>query len=267
MDSHACGKGALLLTCDAIFPLDVSRGIDEYVDHMSTESPPENPSARMSAAPPPTPAEADVGFVHSLRGAGLLEDLSDTLLQVFLERLGATQDADARRVDLLELYYQAGGDSELARRRVVQDRFLLHHGEDETSAHEIVRRLLALLPELPTSVRLERIGENSDDGPLVLRGGDHLSAVDDEEEEGNLDTGEIDLSSLEEQPTIAVRSLVSAVNVLLERHDVRRRLLLLRSDGAREVYVATGPTEAAALCKHGCLELEDPSELFEFAAW
>ena len=233
---------------------------------MSTEPPPENLSARMSAAPPPTPAQADVAFVHSLRGAGLLEDLSDTLLQVFLERLGASQDADARRVDLLELYYQAGGDAELARRRVVQDRFLLHHSEDETSAHEIVRRLLALLPELPTSVRLERIGENSDDGPLVLRGGDHLSAVDDDEE-GTLDTGEIDLSSLEEQPTIAVRSLVSAVNVLLERHDVRRRLLLLRSDGAREVYVATGPTEAAALCKHGCLELEDPSELFEFAAW
>lgn len=233
---------------------------------MSTEPPPETQSARMSAAPPPTPAQADVAFVHSLRSAGLLEDLSDTLLQVFLERLGATHDADARRADLLELYYQAGGDSELARRRVVQDRFLLHHSEDETSAHEIVRRLLALLPELPTSVRLERIGENSDDGPLVLRGGDHLSAVDDAYE-ADLDTDQVDLMALDEQPTIAVRSLVSAVNVLLERHNVRRRLLLLRSDGLREVYIATGPTEAVALCKSGCLEVEDPGRLLEFAAW
>lgn len=234
---------------------------------MSTEPPPESLPARMSAAPPPTPAQEDVAFVHSLRGAGLLEDLTDTLLQVFLERLGATHHADARRADLLELYYQAGGDDELARRRVVQDRFLLHHSEDETSAHEIVRRLLALLPELPTSVRLERIGENSDDGPLVLRGGEHLSAVDDEEEEADLDTGEIDLSGLNDKPTIAVRSLVSAVNVLLERHNVRRRLLLLRSDGLREVYVATGATEAVTLCKRGCLELDDPTLLFEFAAW
>ncbi|MEM6957656.1 MAG: hypothetical protein AAF411_12205 [Myxococcota bacterium] len=217
---------------------------------MATE-PPES-SLTTSAVPPPTPAESDGRFMANLRGAGLLDDLTDTLLQVFLERLDPSMDADARRLDILDLYYQGGGDLELGRRRAAQDRYFCHRATDEVSAHEVVQRLLPLLPELPT-VRLERIGtEDQDDGPLVLRGGEHLSAVDDDES-GN--------------GTVSVQALVGAINVLLARHNVRRRLVLLRVDGRREAFIAIGPAEAVGLCQRGCLEVGAPDQLMEYAAW
>ncbi len=194
-------------------------------------------------------------FIRTLRGAGLLEDMTETLLQVFLERLGATNQPDIRRLDILELYYQGGGDAELGRRRVATDRFLVHHDTDAVSAHELVQRLVALHPDLPP-VQLERIGsEDTDDGPLVLRSAEHLSAIDDEPDDDDI------------PGTVALRALVCALNVLLERQGERRRLVMLRADGAREAFIATSPTEAVSLCQSGCLEMTDPQDLLEFAAW
>ena len=58
-----------------------------------------------------------------------------------------------------------------------------------------------------------------------------------------------------------------ALNVLLARHQVARRLVELCSDGTREAYLAVDPVHARALCSAGYLELEDPDDVREFGAW
>ena len=125
-------------------------------------------------------------------------------------------------------------------------------------------RLGAITPELGPDT-LERIG--SDDGPLVLRAGEHLAAVTDPEEEEELDTGPIDLSELEESATITVRGLVRAVNILLDRFGVRERLVPLPSDGRREAYGALPVAEAMTLCRAGALDVTNAERLFDLAAW
>ena len=221
---------------------------------------------RVMSVPPPTPSKSDAAYVSALREAGVLKDIGDVLLQVLQERLGASHDAFARRLDLIELYYQGGGDEEIGRKRVLEDRFFCHRSDEPISAHGIVRRIAGVTPEL-TAVRLERIGAgDSDDGPLVLRAGDHLAAVE-EHDEADLDTDEIDLNELSDVSTISVRALVGAVNVLLDRHDIRERLVLLPTDGGRESFIATGVTEAMLLCKNGFLEETAPESLIEFGGW
>lgn len=225
---------------------------------------PETDAERPSAMPPPTPAESDAEYVGALRDAGLLCDLSDVLLQVLQERLGPG-DPFTRRLDLVELYYQGGGDENIGKKRVLEDRFFGYRTDEMITAHAVVRRIAAVSPEL-SGVRLERIGTGeSDDGPLVLRAGDHLAAVD--EHDDALDTGEIDLAELSDVATVSVRALVAAINVLLERHDVRTRLVLLPTDGFRESFIATGVTEAMVLCKNGFLEETRPEQLLEFGSW
>ncbi len=215
-----------------------------------------------SAAPPPTPEEADQRFIQALRGAHLIEDMSDGLLAVLLEGIAPNPNSDARRLDLLLAYFGGAGDAEAAQRRIASDRFLMHDGNDPQSAPEFVARLCGLAPELG-HVELERIG--SSEGPLVLRHGDHLAAVTDMEDD-DLDTGEIDLSELD-NPSVTIRGLVVAVNVLLGQMDVRARFVPLAGDGEREAFVAVGVAEASALLKAGCLELEKAERLLEFCAW
>ena len=204
-----------------------------------------------ASLPPPTPDQADTAFASKLKEAGLLSELTDTLLMVLLERVDAKDDEDARRLDLLSLYYLGGDDPEVADRRRTDDRWFLHDERRPANAHAIVGRLSRLAPELG-DVSLERIG--SDDGPLVVRAGDHLSAVTDEEEEDS-------------EGYITVRGLVGALNVLLERNDIRERWVQLRGDGRREGFVAIGVTEAMLLCRYDCLEDDDPEHVMEFGAW
>jgi len=226
-------------------------------------APPPAPSGPVSG-PPPTPEATDRSYVRALQGAGLMAELSEMLMAVLLDSVEPHEDEDARHLDLLELYY-AGGDAEdVATRRRAADRFFVHHAEDVVNAHQLVSRLSALVPEIGT-VSLERIG--SDDGPLVLRAGEHFSAVVDEPEEEEMDTGQIDLTELEPETSITVRGLVGSINVLLDRNDVRSRLVPLTSDGEREAYVCCGVAEAMVLCRDGYLEAEDPERLMEFCAW
>lgn len=228
-------------------------------DAESTESRP--PERAERAGPPPPPAEADARYVRDLRTAGLLRELTDPLLDVFLETAPTSPDEDARRLDLLLLYYHAS-DTEAAARRRRQDRFFLHDANEPASARDLVVRLSSVTPELG-NVTLERIG--SDDGPLVLRAGEHLAAVSDPEEE-ELDTGQIDLTELEDH-TITVRGLVRAINVLLDRFGVRERLVPLPSDGRREAYAALPVAEAMNLCRAGGLDVTNAERLFDLAAW
>ncbi len=210
------------------------------------------------------PRAEDLLFVNELCAAGLMEDLHADELSYVTEKLGDVQGVQ-RRVDLLELYYyHARGNPVVARGRRMNDRFFMHREEDQAAtAKVLVERLADLAPELP-EVRLERIGDAITD-PLVLRSGEHFAAVVDEYEE-DMDTGEIDLREIDGL-SVCVRGLVRALNILLDRHGVRERLVEIRSDDERELYLATTLANAMNLRKSGYLEEETPEEVMELAAW
>lgn len=223
--------------------------IDGSASATAMSQPPEARSSK-SSMPPPLPEQADSIYFEALRGAGLLQDLNDVLLHVLQERVGS-KDEDARRLDLIELYYDANGDIPTAERRWERDRIVLLRADNGATARQIVSALAQTHPSL-VDARLERLG--GDDGPLVVRSGDHMSAVDDEDASAPANT-------------VAIRSLVAAFNVLLERQGEQRRLVPLRGDGRREVYVAL-PTEAAiSLCLAGHLDEMSTNELITLAGW
>ncbi len=211
--------------------------------------------------------DEDMAFLDGLQKAGLLEHLDEEeLLRIASEV--EESDGERRRVDLLALYYAAAGDDEVSETRRLADRYFLQSVGEPATASGLVDRLAVLTPELG-KVELERIG-GGEDGPLVLRAGGHFSAVlDDYEEE--TDTEEYDLSEAEQRQggvtMVTVRGLVRALNVLLDRHDVRERLVSLRGDEEREVYVALGVAEAAQLARAGFLEDENAEDMMELAAW
>ncbi|UJR78734.1 hypothetical protein [Sandaracinus amylolyticus] len=239
--------------------------------------PPES-AARLSELPPAEGAERlasrlldpdELEFVRALRNAGVAKDLQgDELLRVAT----AIGDGDpiARRIDLLEAYYGASGDDRVARTRRLADRLFVQRANDPVTAGALVTRLASIAPELGT-VKMERIGSSAD-APLVLRAGEHFVALLDDYEE-SLDTDEIDLRELEERrrrghtTMVTVRGLVRAVNVLLDRHGVRDRLVALSSDDDREVYIATSVTEAIELARGGWLDDENVEDVMELGGW
>lgn len=227
-------------------------------------------SARSSISPQRLAAqlldEDDRAFLEGLRVAGLLRELDEEELLRVASELSAT-GADARRVELLELYYAAAGDAEACARRRQDDRYFLQRVGDPATAAGLVERLAALTPEL-TEVELERVGGG--DGPLVIRSGESFSAVlDDYEEE--TDTDQFDLSEAQARkngvPMVTVRGLVRAINVLLDKNGIRERLVSLRGDDVREVYVQLGVTDAIRLAQQGYLEDEDAEDVMELGAW
>jgi hypothetical protein len=204
--------------------------------------------------------------LDSLRAAGLLAELDAAerarLAAVALER---TDDEEARIVDVLIAYYDAGGHAETAARRRAADRFFVLDGREAPAASALVARLARLAPEL-ADVKLGRIGEGTH-GQLVLRSGESYAAVIDDYEE-TLETGEIDLREMEEGPTITVRGIVHALNVLLSRAGVATRLVPLRGDADREVYVGLRSLVAAmGLMEAALLEDEDTDDLMDLCAW
>lgn len=211
-------------------------------------------------------ADEDRVFLDALRACGLLAELdAEELLRVASEV--EESDEDSRRMDLLEVYYQGGGDAEVAKRRRTADRFFVQKVGEPATAAGLVERLVALLPELGP-VKLERIGGG--DGPLVLRAGDHFAAVLDEYEE-ETDTDEFDLKEAAQRasgvPMVTVRGLVRALNVLLDRTGVRERLVSLNGDEKREAYVSLGLAEAVQLAHDGHLEDEDAADVMNLGAW
>jgi hypothetical protein len=210
--------------------------------------------------------EEDRVFLEAMQKAGLLAELDEEELLRVASEVEST-DEESRRVEMLELYYSAAANGEASARRVGADRFFLQRVGAPATAASLVARLAALLPELG-AVELERIGGG--DGPLVVRAGEHFSAVlDDYEEE--TDTGEFDVAESEQRkgavPMVTVRGLVRAMNVLLDRHDVRERLVSLRGDEEREIYVALGVSEAILLARGGYLEDDDAEEVMDLGAW
>lgn len=197
-------------------------------------------------------------FVDMLRGSGLLSDLDDQNTEAFCAASSTmvhASDRKGRHLDLLRNYYDAGGDSELAESRLLKDRFILHRDDAQTEAAELLGRISAVHPELP-SIAIERLGEGLD-SPLILRSGDHICALDDD-----------GLDVLEDgKQTVSVQSLVRATNVLLARHEERRRLLMLQPDAFREAFIAVPMSEAIRLCRGGVLEAITPQNVMRFGGW
>jgi len=196
-------------------------------------------------------SQRDEDFVRLLNAAGLACELDTRQLSAITSNLQESR-VDSRRMDILELYYRGNDDSSVASRRRKSDRFFMHNDYFSVNAHELVSSLANLNPEI-VPVTLQRIG--TDEGPLVLRTGEHFSAVSDDDDEEA------------EKGTVAVRAVVRAVNALLAKAEVGERLVPLVPDAARELYVGVTEKGAMTLLQGGCTELCAVAALREFASW
>lgn len=199
-----------------------------------------------------TYSKRDEDFVRILNAAGLACELDSTQLTVITSSLGEESRVDSRRMDILGLYYRGNDDASVAARRRGGDRFFMHNDYFSVSAHQLVSSLANLNPEI-ASMQLQRIG--TDEGPLVLRAGEHFSAITDEDDEDA------------ERGTVAVRALVRALNSLLAKAEVTERLVPLVPDESRELYVGVTEEGAMTLLQGGCTELSAVAALREFASW
>lgn len=198
-----------------------------------------------------TYSKRDEDFVRLLNAAGLACELDTGQLSAITATLEDSR-IDSRRMDILEMYYRGNEDASIAARRRRSDRYFMHNDFFSASAHQLVAHLADLNPEI-APVTLQRIGAN--DGPLVLRAGEHFSAVTDEDDEDA------------ELGTVAVRALVRALNALLAKTSVGERLVGLVPDASRELYVGVTEEGAMTLLQGGCTELSAPAALREFASW
>ncbi|MFZ1866715.1 MAG: hypothetical protein WAU39_21015 [Polyangiales bacterium] len=214
------------------------------------------------SAPPPTEdvhpesesaahSKRDEEFVRLLHSAGLTCELDLRQLTALTADLEETR-IHPRRMDILELYYRGNGDASVARRRRRSDRFFMHNDYFSTNAHQVVSLLGNLNPEI-AAIELQQIG--ADESLLVLRAGEHFSAVTDEDDERA------------QKGTVAVRALVRALNALLAKAGVTERLVPLAPDEYRELYVGVTEEGAMTLLQGGCTELSAAAALREFASW
>ena len=214
----------------------------------SVEPPAEELHPREESA---TYSKRDEDFVRILNAAGLACELDTTQLSVIAANLEESR-VDSRRLDILGLYYRGNDDASVAARRRSTDRFFMHNDYFSVNAHQLVSSLANLNPEI-ASMRLQRIG--TDEGPLVLRAGEHFSAITDEDDEDA------------EHGTVAVRALVRALNSLLAKAGVNERLVPLVPDDSRELYVGVTEEGAMTLLQGGCTELSAVAALREFSSW
>jgi hypothetical protein len=205
--------------------------------------------------PPSTPAgdPGEAGLVAGLQGAGILRELSLSELDRIVRAL-PDSTPEARRISLLEAYYGATTDAVAALRRRATDRWFLFSAGDMLGAPQLVQRLLGVLPEI-AGAHLERVGGSSrGQGTLVMRLGDHVCAVD-EEQSGR-------------DANVSVQEIVRTMNVLLERKNVRARLVGLIGDGEREGYLGLPSLSSAlALVEAGYLTAADVETLMGLTAW
>jgi hypothetical protein len=214
-----------------------------------------SPSLVKVDTPPSSPAGdlGEAGLVAGLQAAGILRELSLSELDRILRGLPEAP-AQTRRIALLEAYYGANTDAVAALRRRATDRWFLFSAGDMIGAPQLVQRLLGVLPEI-AGAHLERVGGNArGQGTLVMRLGDHVCAVDEEQ------TGR--------DANVSVQEVVRTMNVLLERKNVRARLVGLFGDGEREGYLGLPSLSSAlALVEAGYLTAPDVETLMSLTAW
>jgi hypothetical protein len=194
----------------------------------------------------------DCSFVAALRSAGLAAELDGPELARAARGVHAPLRR-ARHLDLLGSYYAAAGDPLVSRRRQAMDRWFSYSAREGLHVTQLLPRILNVLPEI-YGARIERVGGAS--GALVVRAGEHVCALEDEQEDGA------------EATTVSVSGLVRALNILLDRQGVRARLIGLFGDGERETYLGI-PSMAAAvpLAQADYLTAVDAEALMELTGW
>lgn len=227
------------------------------------------PPASAVSASDDAPHAKDAAFIQALRNVGLLPDLAGEELRRSLRvarGVGNREGSTQFRMDVLDAHYSADGNDGIGSSRRQVDRYFCHHENEVVTASALLDRLATLAPEVGP-IALERIGAGSD-STLVLRAGDDFVALLDDFEE-SMDTGDVDIRDLDAGSTamVTVRGLVRGVNVLLGRRDVRERLVPLRSDVMREIYVALPLTEAIDLARAGWLEEESAEDVMDLGGW
>jgi hypothetical protein len=211
-------------------------------------------SATLVKAEAPMQGEdaGESGLVAGLQAAGMLRELSLSELDRITRALPEEGDVVARRLTLLEAYYTAGSDAVTALRRRATDRWFMYHQGHGVGAPQLVQRLLGVLPEI-SGAHLERVGSGTL-GTLVLRQGEHVCAIDDE--------------NMSRDGSVSVQEIVRALNVLLDRKGVRARLVGLLSDGVREAYLGLPSLSSAlALVEADYLTAPDVEALMSLTAW
>ena len=193
----------------------------------------------------------DREFVDLLQVVGLASELDTNHLHSVTNDLAETR-IDVRRMDILERYYKANGDNRTASQRKRSDRLIVHNASDRVTARALIERMSALVPEVATT-ELQRIG--GQDGPLVLRSGDNLSAITDDDIE------------MSEEGTLSVKSIVRAFNRLIAYTSLSFRFVPLVSDESREIYVALSKEGMLKMVHGGCVERLPMSSIDDFAAW
>jgi len=191
-------------------------------------------------------------FVAAVRAAGMMRELGDAELEHHQAKTADADGAVARRLDLLDRYYEAEGDAVRSLRRRATDRWVLHRAGDRISAAQLLSRLLSVLPEL-SGTNLERVGSSS--GTLVLRLGEHVCALDDDADDNGAQS-------------VSVHEMVRALNVLLDRKGIRARLVGLLGDGQREGYIGLPSlTAAVGLLEADYLTPTDVETLMALTGW
>ena len=214
----------------------------------SVEPPAEDLHPQEESAPY---SKRDEDFVRILNAAGLACELDTRQLSGIAIDLEESR-VDSRRMDIL-------GAVLSRQRRCVgrvappQQRPVLHAQRLLFGECASARLVLGEPQSRDRAVKLQRIG--TDEGPLVLRAGEHFSAVTDEDDEDA------------EGGTVAVRALVRALNSLLAKAEVSERLVPLVPDESRELYVGVTEEGAMTLLQGGCTELSAVAALREFASW
>jgi len=196
--------------------------------------------------------QEDCEFVTALHEANVALDLDGAELTRAAHYL-RFENGPGRRLDLLDAYYAADGDPIVSQRRQATDRWFLFSADEGLTASSLVQRLLSVTPELGLA-RLERIG--GADGALLLRAGEHVCGLEDDrlDEHGTV--------------TVSVRDMVRAFNVLLDRHDVRTRLVGLFGDGTREAYFGQASMGSAIILANAqYLDAPDAEILMQRTAW
>jgi hypothetical protein len=211
--------------------------------------------------PPRLVPSGDLDFLRALKAARLLGELSvERPPRICYEE--ARPGVLARRQSILRTYFSADGDEEASLRRRLQDRYFALAADDPASAAELVTRLATITPELP-DLRLAQLHETTHRTSYALKSGGSISRIADEW--ARLSVGRDGPAITHALP---VRSIVRALNELLDGAGTPQRLAPLLTDRTIDVYVGIGHESAAMLSEGGYLEdidIEDVIELCRFA--
>ena len=191
----------------------------------------------------------DLRFLDALKKIGFMLELTTSTLKSYKHIIDVKNKREKRRLDLLQTYYETDESSNLSKKS--EDRFFMYQNSEQLTADQILKKVYALTPQIPSEPVFERIGERN--GPLVIHCNGHICSVSDEDSET--------------KDSISVQAIVRSINALLSHLHVFHRWNLLICDGRREAFIYTSKEDAIYLFHQGFLEVHILEELLEFAKW